>query len=520
MGKLSEKKIRYILDNYGDNIRPLTKKQINWCLKDTAKYIWFNDKDAKNGHCERCGGDVTFATKTRHNAEVRCPKCKQKMRVRHTWRFHDTDIVDFRVIINVINNTTVMLRYVLVRQYQVTGSEKATIDKHVSEVARQVLEFANKKEYRLENLTEGWSVSNQMHWFQERVMWDYRRWCCLPADHYVPGVNAELKKLDKLKYLDDASKYISPNAYVVSCVMHLYDHANTIEKLEKAGHKKFAMEEFFGYLHSYSYSSRFDETQTELVKMLKLNKGTYKRWCKYQNMLALKYLQDYPLIADDVLDYAITNEIRDIDYKSLVNTKVGHELKMLKYITENGISAGEYSHYIYLLKQCRYKLDKAYLFPKDFRKADKRISDEYRIRENEIRAREMEEKSNLIKQISDGLRNMEDLQEFLGGAKGLLVYVPESAKDLLDEGKAMHNCIGTYTDRIAEGKTLIFFVRKLDTPNAPFVAFEYCNGEVLQCRYDNNVAVKNDTEEGAKILNFVEAFAQKLRENHVLYKAA
>lgn len=38
--------------------------------------------------------------------------------------------------------------------------------------------------------------------------------------------------------------------------------------------------------------------------------------------------------------------------------------------------------------------------------------------------------------------------------------------------------------------------------------------------YNHNVAVKNDTEEGAKILDFVEAFAQKLRENNVLYKAA
>jgi hypothetical protein len=115
---------------------------------------------------------------------------------------------------------------------------------------------------------------------------------------------------------------------------------------------------------------------------------------------------------------------------------------------------------------------------------------------------------------------MPDLQEFLGKSKGLLVYVPESARDLVTEGRLLHNCIGNYVDRVAEKKTLVFFVRKLDAPQAPFVAFEYANGEVLQCRYDNNRAVKGDTEEGAKILNFVEAFAQKLRENHVLYKAA
>ena len=128
---------------------------------------------------------------------------------------------------------------------------------------------------------------------------------------------------------------------------------------------------------------------------------------------------------------------------------------------------------------------------------------------------EKAKQSRLIKKISNGLRKTDDLQEFLQGSNGLLVYVPESAEDLLKEGRHLHNCIGTYIDRIAEGKTLVFFVRRLNDINAPFVAFEYCNGEVVQCRYDKNEAVKDD-----KIINFVDAFAERLRKNKVLYKVA
>ena len=115
---------------------------------------------------------------------------------------------------------------------------------------------------------------------------------------------------------------------------------------------------------------------------------------------------------------------------------------------------------------------------------------------------------------------MEGLQEFLNGSNGLLVYVPESSEDLIAEGKSMNNCVGTYVDRIAEGKTFVFFVRRLDDPTAPFVDFEYCNGEVIQCRYDHNETATEDTEQGAKIISFVDAFANKLRKNNVLYKAA
>ena len=70
-------------------------------------------------------------------------------------------------------------------------------------------------------------------------------------------------------------------------------------------------------------------------------------------------------------------------------------------------------------------------------------------------------------------------------------------------------------DRISEGKTFIFFVRRLNAPNDPFVAFEYHDGKVVQCKADHNRSV-----EDSNVVDFVEAFTNRLRSNNVMCKAA
>ena len=229
----------------------------------------------------------------------------------------------------------------------------------------------------------------------------------------------------------------------------------------------------------------------------------------------MRYLQKFPTIRDDVLSY-VTEKNVDIDkYESLLELHIGHDLKAISYLTENNLNIWEYKHYVGMLKELNYKLDKAYLFPADFRKADDRVAKEYKEFKDKEEAKKKRRQNRLIKKISDGLRKMDDLQEFLNGSDGLLVYVPDKASDLVEEGRNLHCCLGTYVDRIAEGKTLVFFVRRLNAPNDPFVAFEYVNGDVVQCRANNNEDVKD-----AKIINFVDAFAERLRKNNVLYKAA
>lgn len=492
----------------GDSVRPLTKKQTEWIRKDSAKFIHFGgDKDTYNGYCDRCETEVHFDTKTKHNAKVKCPNCKHEMTVRHSWR-GATEDVDFRVIVNVLDPYKVLYRYILIKQ---TGMER-----RYSEVARQLDDYEYMQCFYYEKEYGSWREGKKQQWFTPYNMgYGERKYCCLNGTVYKPGLKAELRKLNALKYIDDATIFMSNKWYVCSTIVQLSKYADIYEKLIKAGHSKFAVDEFHnwcGYWGMRKDYHVYDESQTSLIKMLKLNRDTYKKWQKYKTLTALKYLQKHSDIRGEVMEYAMKNNISIKDYDLITGLKLGHELKMLRYIKKQDTNAGEYVDYVTILKKLGYPFDNSYMFPKDFDKEYKRVYAEYNANREEI---DNKYNNGIIKKISDALRNMKDLSTFLNGSKGLLVYVPDSVKDLKEEGKSLHNCIGNYVDRVVEGKTFVFFVRKLNAPDAPFVAFEYCNGEVIQCRADHNENVEDNN-----VIDFVEAFAERLRRNKVMVKAA
>ena len=504
MQRLTAKRKAELLEKV-NSIRPLTKGQTEWCLRNTARYIWFDNLDAQHGKCERCGHEVIFDKKTQHGKKAICPHCKQEMKIRHQWRVTYTGNIDFKAIVKVTQPDEFILRYVLIDQY---GRERK-----ISEVAREVVNMTTETRKEFENTKDGWVLGNKQKWFTERNMWTWRKDCCLSANVYIPGLKAELKKLNRVKHLDNPVEYNSNSWYVTAFVRELYKRADLYEKLEKVGLKDVAIKDFdknCGW--DYRGKIEYTPTETALHKMLRVNKANMRRFIESRSVRKLSLMQKYADISDEAMDFIEKYHISDYEYDELTELKVGNVNKMLRYLCKDGKkNIREYCHYIQTIQKLGYKMDDSYLYPKDFRKADDKATEDYDRQQDTIKIALTKAQSAIIKQISDGLRQMKDLAEFMDGSKGLLVYVPDNAKDLIEEGRALHNCISTYVDRVAEKKTLVFFVRKMDAPNEPFVAFEYANGEVIQCRYDHNKNVDD-----VKIINFVDAFSAKLRENKVL----
>ena len=81
---------------------------------------------------------------------------------------------------------------------------------------------------------------------------------------------------------------------------------------------------------------------------------------------------------------------------------------------------------------------------------------------------------------------MPDIDEYIGGSRGLIVKVPENAQELISEGTKLHNCLSSYVDRVARGECIIFFIRRIDEPDKPFYAMEYRNGHINQLYTYNN----------------------------------
>lgn len=59
-------------------------------------------------------------------------------------------------------------------------------------------------------------------------------------------------------------------------------------------------------------------------------------------------------------------------------------------------------------------------------------------------------------------------------AMGLSVVVPEDDRQIINEGKILHHCVGGYAERHMTGKAKILFLRKEKTPWRSYITIEMC----------------------------------------------
>lgn len=99
---------------------------------------------------------------------------------------------------------------------------------------------------------------------------------------------------------------------------------------------------------------------------------------------------------------------------------------------------------------------------------------------------------------------------------GLFIRPAASAKELINEGKHLQHCIGTYAEDFSKGVCDILFVRRVDEPDKPFYTLEIRQGRVKQCRGYKNRAKTTEVEA------FVELFKREklTRKNRAKVGAA
>jgi hypothetical protein len=86
---------------------------------------------------------------------------------------------------------------------------------------------------------------------------------------------------------------------------------------------------------------------------------------------------------------------------------------------------------------------------------------------------------------------------------GFLMMLPEVPNDIIQEGTEMNHCVGSYVDRIIDGKTFILFLRKKKEKDRSLVTVEVRAGEITQAKRACNQEI---LEEERK---FIESFAKK-----------
>ena len=296
----------------------------------------------------------------------------------------------------------------------------------------------------------------------------------------------------------------------VSRYLEMYlQHPLLIERLTKTGFENIAAD----VIYRYGFSDALDEMQDKPHRILRVQKEDVPLLRKQKADVAmLKKYQPYVAIhlrgRKELFLWQLHNRITEIPtdvFRYMTAEKFMNYMNaQLPIYWEShpnngyrdptiGMLITMYVDYLHMCRRQAYDMkDKSVLFPKNCTAAHNREAEH-------------------IQKINDAQKNEAFCMAYIGFAKKaalsdkkLQVVCPKRANDLVDEGKALHHCVGSYIDSVAEGKCLIVFVRRVEEPKKPYVTLEVRDGKIAQIHGDRN---SEPTEEVQK---FVELWSRKV----------
>lgn len=143
------------------------------------------------------------------------------------------------------------------------------------------------------------------------------------------------------------------------------------------------------------------------------------------------------------------------------------KVALLKWCMKNDVTEMEYCRYARYVQEAGEDIAAfGVTMPRNFKATLEAYEERANRKEARRLAKERKAYNSGIKSVAEAFAMLSRLK-----AHGLAVVLPMNVKQLIDEGNAMHNCIGGmgYDKRICDGKSLIVFLYK---DGKPFVDIE------------------------------------------------
>ncbi len=116
--------------------------------------------------------------------------------------------------------------------------------------------------------------------------------------------------------------------------------------------------------------------------------------------------------------------------------------------------------------------------PRELKRRHGEVVAELRMREAELKAEEYSKKFGEAERV---LQQIKEKLEYRGGR--YLIVVPDRIVDIVNEGRALHHCVGNterYFDRIKQQETYICFLRKTEEPEKAYYTIEVEPGGTIR----------------------------------------
>ncbi|MNO15495.1 hypothetical protein D3C76_51610 [compost metagenome] len=442
----------------------------------SSRYIFIRRaKGIQFGYCTHCNKRYMTPTTLKHNEMTDCPKCGSRCEVKN----HGTSrkyIVDSAFVVyyekSRINPNAIVARaFRVFRDYR---GDYTKVETEYKTTALYLFEPGNAEMY-------------ERYWWYE----DGRYEKCAS----VHSVELKSKYANNQCSEDSIKKAIAGTPYQYSTwdqhdqpqcdyvkFFALYSKYPAVEYLTKLGFKYFIGAKLF----DHKTFNCINWTGKNINSILRLNKTEIKEVLQHGNKVNPMQLRLYQLSRKDsnhlelgriIEAFKDVGDVMDVMKFIMRYANVG---KIINYMHKQ-INRPEKQKYKknedvltawrdYLIECKTLEFDMSnerIIFPSNLFSSHQKTMKMVVHKKNEETDRKIK---NRLKRLS--AYEFED--------DGLIIRPAQSTFELINEGKQLDICVGTYADRYAKGETIILLVRKKQEPDVPFYTVEVRNNEVRQ----------------------------------------
>ena len=536
------KNMKELLQHFPRKIPKDICKEID--IKGKKEYLFCYDReDKQKAICSSCGRKVIIPEYNVHNLDCKCPKCGKVLQVKHIWRGLGNlkqSVLSYHYLKSRIDDDVVVCM-VVYTHYSNAGAEpwknkpfRSVDARYVFVPGKGAIYAADK--YKMQscaitpdNERYRWQIKP---YIRPRVRLREDIYKTMYGDATIDIIKPDTAEVSKLirgtslkycweAYSDVISRWLCPDRYI-KVLEKMCRYPRSMEYLAKIGLDMAVLDGIQG-LCSIAVGSVFNMRGKTLNKITrrKLTKAD-KRYLlenrmANENDVSLSKVE----IWQDISKYpggcnvSLQQVIEEFSYIAKYHTLIFDYVrldKLLRYLKKQRrvspdchVDIGIYADYIRdCIKLNADMKSKATLWPKNLIQ----IHNNQKV---EIKALETAKEDIKYQKLR---KKIEERYSF--EAMGFMIVVPDRVADLIREGTEMHNCVGGYIDRVANGDTCVVYIRKADALNESFGTMEIdkAGRRIIQARGKFNKDLPPEAQA------FVKAFEEAKIKKHKRSKAA
>ena len=480
------------------------------------QYIFYDyqRRGPEHAFCIACRHEVSIAA-AKHNASGTCPRCKKKITFKSRGkrgRIFDRETVQ---VLQKAEGNGLVLR--IIKVYRSFADSDVPNHFEVWENARQFI-----------TLSSSGQCSVDAYYYHYKAGYDLTPWCngYRPVfDRWKYNFTADMSGVLYQRNLSDTLKD-TPWAYSqleafsgiasfsgVATFLSAYIKRPKIEHLIKMKLYRLVSGIIYGG-YSYSALQAINFNGENMRAILGIDRPYFPLLRELDPSIDQLHLIRQLLQADhkpstEQIKWFIASKISNADAaKELLAHMSVHKLqryveqqfapedeaalKRVDYYKMNTLIT-DYHDYLCMCKELQYDVKNSFiLFPHELKAAHDSVA-------KTLKDKRTAEHEKAIAGSFDEWQKRYQYQ-----SKELMMIPPHSAKEIVDEGAALHHCVSLYVKNVAEKKSVILFVRSVDEPDKSLCTVEVKDGQVTQARgFDNE-------EPPAQITAFIEQWKQRV----------